>query len=104
LIYLEIISLTNAEASVSIGNRIVSEKLIHCGAVAGDVLVAIHPNKFFVSFKSTDSNNSVFFSQSKYSPKPIGKRFMNEGRCDDKGASVALIKVKDDTPKGPTDK
>jgi len=100
---LEIISLTNVDASVSIGKRIVSSELILCKAQAGDTFVAIHPNKFFVSFKSTASNASVFFIQSKYSPKSIGKRFVNEERCSDQGASVNSIPIMDNTPKGPND-
>ena len=89
------------EASITIGTKIVSAELVTCKVEAGDVFVAIHPNKFFVTFKSTASNASVFFMQAKYSPKPIGKAFVNERQCSDKGVSVNTIPITDNTPKGP---
>lgn len=85
---MEFIGLRNADATVSIGDRIVDKNIVTCNVNSDDVFVAIHPAKFFVTFRSTAANASIFYIQAKYSTKPIGKSFVNERQCSDKGQSV----------------
>ena len=73
-----------------IGNTLTGD-VITCTAGPDDVIVAIHPNKFFITAESTNSVGATFFLDVMYSIEPTGKLCNNANICSDGGASMNAI-------------
>ena len=91
LLYFHITSFYNIKAHVMIGSSLVDPNLITCEAQPGDMLAAVYPAKFFVTFESTQSNGSNFLFVAKYRSSSDGVAIDNAQRCSDKGASVTTV-------------
>jgi hypothetical protein len=48
------------------------DRVVTCAVGPDDVIVAIHPNKFFITAESTNSVGSTFFLDMKYETSPTG--------------------------------
>lgn len=87
-LYLTFIAMNNVEAFVTITPSMDSEDIIYCQVSAGDTLLAKHPNKFFISFRSTVSDDSRFYLNTWFDGNKTMLPYANIERCTDKGASI----------------
>lgn len=91
LLYLNMISAVKVSFTVTIAES-TNGDLIYCDQKPGDVIVAVHPQKFFVSFIGDDTNGSKFFLNAWYDTQPTPNTpFVNSVRCADNGRSVAFL-------------
>lgn len=62
---------------------------IVCNVQTGSVVVARHPQKFFITFQASESDGTLFFFTAYYSKAPTQDLYINAQSCDDKGKSVS---------------
>lgn len=65
--YLEFVGLYKTESVVSMGSSLSDDTAIFCNVEAGQIIVATHPSKFYVSFKAESSTSSRFFMNAHFS-------------------------------------
>jgi hypothetical protein len=92
--YLSVISMSRVNLIVSIGTSHYNS-VVTCTVGPDDVIVAVHPNKFFITAESTNSVGSTFFLEMMYATTPTGAFYNNARACSDGGLSVMSI---DSTP------
>ncbi len=60
-----------------------------CNVQTDSVIVARHPQKFFIAFQASESDATLFFFTAYYSKAPTQDLYINAQSCDDKGKSVS---------------
>ena len=89
-LYLSMVSLVNTEAFITITKSMTETAPVYCAIAAGTTLVARHPDKFFISFKSKVIDGSKFFINAYYSPTLTSDAYQNAQMCSDGGRSVLV--------------
>ena len=87
-LYLQIVSLSNSEAFITVAEQMTDTSPVYCAINAGTTLVARNPDKFFISFKSKVTDGSKFFMNAYYSPTLTSDTFQNAQLCSDGGANL----------------
>ena len=87
-IYFYPMTLTDTSAQLTIAESITSPDVVTCSVHEGEMIAARVPSKFFVSFRSQNTDSARFFFQASYSDSSLETNLANSARCSDLGASI----------------
>lgn len=91
MIYLNFIITRNVKSYIYVGRELYSSYVVKCEPQVGDYLIIEYPNKFFLTFVSTATDNTAYYQLDVQYNKFKQWQYQNDIRC----AGVSNVKPDD---------